>query len=228
MARGAAARRGAARAGGTPAEGEAPPARLARWGPPAVLVLAVAVGLLAWAGRGEDRGDEGVAERAPVAVTSDAPRHAALAELVAASELVVRAEVTATERGRVFGDPRSDGAIESRLVHLEVTSVLHGHGPAPGDLLLVEEEGWTADGAPLVVDGLAPSATGDDGIWFLQRVGQDEDARYVVVGAEGRYLVDGERLTAAAGDDPLVAAAVALGPRALADAIRAVPPTTTP
>jgi hypothetical protein len=141
---------------------------------------------------------------------------------------VVRARVTATERGRLFGDPGSDAAIESRLVHLEVAAVLHGTGPGTGDQVLVEEEGWTADGAPLVVDGLAPSARGDDGIWFLERVGQDEEARYLVVGAQGRYLIDGDRLTGAAGGDPLVAADVALGPAGLEDAIRALVPAPAP
>lgn len=39
---------------------------------------------------------------------------------------------------------------------------------APDDgALLVEEEGWLADGKPLVVDGAAPSTQGDVGIWFL-------------------------------------------------------------
>ena len=50
----------------------------------------------------------------PVEVTSDAPRLATLAELTAASDLVVRAQVVSTARGRVFGDPGSDAAIESR------------------------------------------------------------------------------------------------------------------
>jgi hypothetical protein len=202
--------------------------RVARWGPFLALGAALLVGLLVWASRGDDAADDAGAARSPVAVTSDAPRHGTLAELVAASDLVVRARVTATERGRVFGDPGRDAAIESRLVHLEVTTVLHGTGPPSGEQLLVEEEGWTAAGAPLVVDGLAPSATGDDGIWFLERVGQDEEARHVVVSAEGRYLVDGDRLTGAVGDDPLVAADIALGAAGLEAAVRAVAPATTP
>ena len=157
----------------------------------------------------------------PVAVTSDAPRLATLGELVDASDVVVRARVTGTERGRVFGE--GDAAIESRVVRLRVTEVLHGAGVAAGDALLVEEEGWSADGAALVVDGLAPSEPGDDAVWFLVRVGQDEEARHVVVSAEGRYLVHGDRLQGAAGDDPLVAELSDLGTAGLEAAVAASP-----
>jgi hypothetical protein len=112
-------------------------------------------------------------------------------------------------------------------VALSVTEVLHGAGAEPGGRVLVEEEGWDADGAPLVVDGLAPSADGDDAIWFLTRVGteeeeEEEEARYVVVSAEGRYLVHGRRLTGASGDDPLVATLAAMSPEELAAAVRAL------
>jgi hypothetical protein len=198
----------------------------ARLGPVVALVVALAVGLAVWAASEDDGGAGSTTATSapdPVEVTSDAPRLATLAELVAASDLVVRAEVVSTDRGRVFGDPESDAAIESRVVTLSVTRVLHGTGTTPGRRVLVEEEGWTADGAPLVVDGLSPSSEGDDGIWFLTRVGAEEEARYVVVSAEGRYLVAGGRLTGAEGDDPLVASTSAMAPDALEAAVRALP-----
>jgi hypothetical protein len=135
----------------------------------------------------------------------------------------VRAEVLRTERGRLFGEPGSAAAIESRVVVLAVHEVLHGTGAAAGEPLLVEEEGWDAAGAPLVVDGLAPSAAGDDGIWFLARVGSEGEARFVVVSAEGRYLVEGGRLRGAEGDDPLVAELARRTPEELAAAVRGLP-----
>ena len=46
--------------------------------------------------------------RSRVAVTSDAPRVGSLEELAASADLVVRGEVVATERGRVFGEPGGD------------------------------------------------------------------------------------------------------------------------
>lgn len=200
--------------------------------PLAVLATAaVLTALLLTAGGGDDGDSPPSAvprEPAPVAVTSDAPRHATLEALAASSDVVVRGRVTATERGRVFGDPGSDSTIESRLVTLEVVEVLRGRGAAgvvAGASVLVEEEGWLPDGAPLVVDGAAPSAVGDDGIWFLVAGGDPELGAFVVVGAQGRYLVDGSgRLWGAAGDDPLVAELAALTVDGLAIRIRAVPP----
>ena len=41
-------------------------------------------------------------------------------------------------------------------------------------------------------------------MWFLLDVGDADLPIYVVVSAQGRYLVDGDGLTGAAGDDPLV------------------------
>ncbi len=196
---------------------------MTRWGPVAAVVAAALVALVVWRS-GDPAEEPGDAARlVPVEVTSDAPRLTSLADLLELSDLVVRADVTGTDRGRVFADSGGSGAIESRVVHLRVTSVLRGTGARADDRLLVEEEGWTAEGAPLVVDGLAPSAMGDDAVWFLIRVGDDEEARYVVVSAEGRYLVRGDRLVGAAGHDPLVAELAALGAAGLEAAVVAAP-----
>ena len=192
-----------------------------RWGPIAAVAIAAVVtaALVVWSGPDEPAPDEPLP---PIEVTSDAPRVGSLEELLAASDLVVRASVVGTDRGRVFGE--GDAAIESRVVQLRVLGVLKGDGAlAGGGTVLVEEEGWSADGAPLIVDGLAPSQVGDDAIWFLLRVGQDEELRYVVVSAQGRYLVRGDRLEGAAGDDPLIAELVALGPAGLEVAAAASP-----
>lgn len=142
----------------------------------------------------------------PVRITSDAPSYGSLGELLDASDVVVRAEVTAVERGRWFGDGQSGSGVQSRLVTLEVAEVLVGEVP-PGDLgsIVVEEEGWLEDGAPLVVDGAAPSAAGDDGIWFLVDPGDDTTDVLILVNAQGRYLVSGDGLRGASGNDPLVA-----------------------
>lgn len=157
----------------------------------------------------------------PVRIESDAPAYATLDELLAATDLVVRARVTSTERGRVFGSPDEDTALVSRLVALEVTEVLRG--AEPPDAFLVEEEGWLPDGSPLIVDGLVPSATGDDAIWFLVDPSATEPAPFVTVNAQGRYRIDGDALRGAEGDDPLVAELTALGATGLESAIRAAP-----
>lgn len=188
-------------------------------------LLAVAVAALAGTAIALARPDDAPAPPAPpapVAVTSDAPRLGSLVDLVASSDLVVRGVVTRAEHGRVFGDPGSEATIESRTLTLRIDQVLHGTVP-DGHQVLVEEEGWDGDGAPLIVDGAAPSAEGDDGIWFLVDVGTAEEQRYVVLSSEGRYLVRGDHLRGAAGNDPVVARLAGLGPVGLAAAIAALP-----
>src|SRR3546814_18414548 len=77
--------------------------------------------------RGDD-GDEssGAGAPEPVDVTSDAPRHATLEDLVTAADVVLTGEVVGTDGGRIFGDPDSDATTESRLVHPTVAEVLVG------------------------------------------------------------------------------------------------------
>jgi hypothetical protein len=116
-------------------------------------------------------------------------RYPDLGSLVAASDAVVIARVSATERGRLLADePSGTGGIVTRLVRLEVEEVLAGVDP--GAEITLEEPGWLIDGAPVAVDGVAGSAPGDLGVWFVVR-GDDETFPYwAVVNAQGRYLVD--------------------------------------
>lgn len=157
------------------------------------------------------------------AVDSDAPRYSTLAELRAAADLVVTGRVIDTTRGRVFGDTAAGTAIRSRVVTVEVTSVVAGTDPGTRSLL-VEEEGWLLDGTPLIVDGLAPSAVGDEGIWFLAAGGDPDLGAYVVVNFQGRYLTNGDALRGAAGDDPLVTGLSGMGLEALVAAVRTLGP----
>jgi hypothetical protein len=140
-----------------------------------------------------------------VEVTSDAPVATSLQDLVGASDLVVRGRVTAAERGRWFGQP-GGGRIRSRLLTLEVDEVLRGTPRGEASSLLVEEEGWTDDGRPLVIDGAVPTQRGDEGIWFLVDPGDEDTGAWIVVSAQGRYLRDaGGDVRGARGTDPLVA-----------------------
>jgi len=197
--------------------------RVARLVGPLGAVTVAAVAALALTRAPGPAADEHLAATAPapVEVSSDAPRFSSVAELAAASDLVVRAEVRATERGRAFGAPGGT-SIESRLVTIVIADVLRGTA-APGQALLVEEEGWLDDGTPLVVDGAAPSAEGDDAIWFLADVGDADGPRTVVVNPQGRYVVDGGRLQGAKLDDALIASVEALGPEGLTGRVAALP-----
>lgn len=197
---------------------------LRRWrtlGPAlAVLVSVVATAALTRTKSAPDDDRPSLEPPTATAVTSDAPRYRSLPELVDVADVVVRARVVATERGRTFGDP-GGASLQSRIVTLRVDAVLAGTAPPQGTLL-VEEEGWLADGTPLVVDGAAASTAGDQGIWFLKEVGDPELPAYVVVNAEGRYLVDGDGLRGAEGDDPLIEELAALSAADLTDRIIAL------
>jgi len=143
-----------------------------------------------------------------------------LDELVKASDLVVRGRVEATSRGRAIGN--DDNAVVSRIVTVRVEEVLAGSVATTS--VLVEEEGWTGDGHPLVVDGARPTQEGDAGIWFLTATGDDTSGSWIVVNAQGRYLEDGDELVGAEGDDPLVADLSAGSVDELADRISRTPP----
>ena len=173
---------------------------------PALLVL-IAVG---WAAVGRTgSGDAPSDDAAPadpeiVAITSDAPSYRSLLELMEASDVVVRATVVGAEHGRWFGDGQAGTRVQSRLVTLRIDETLAG--PAPqSETVLVEEEGWLDDGTPIAVDGAAPSRMGDGGLWFLVDGGDPELGAYVVVNAQGRYLVAGDgSLSGADRPDPLI------------------------
>ncbi len=179
---------------------------------PAVAVaVALAAGVATVRSPG-GRGSEGTTPTTAVPadaveVSSDAPTYSSLQELVDASDLIVRGRITATERGRWFGsgDSGQGARIQSRLATLEVDEVLRGTPRGELSRLLLEEEGWTSDGHPLVIDGAAPTQRGDEGIWFLADTGDESTGAWIVVNAQGRYLVsDGGQLVGARGSDALV------------------------
>ena len=200
--------------------------RLARWiGPVAVLCIGLLVGLGVLLVGGDD--GAGVESTTTTTVpepyeieSSAAQRWSTLDELVEASAVVVRGRVVDTTRGELLGADGADPGVAGivvREVTIQIDEVLRSTDRAPllgpGERIVVAEEGWLSTGEPLVVDGLAPSAPGDDAVWFLDTlpsgeddVGTPEGPRFVVIGSQGRYLVAGVgTLRGAEGDDALIA-----------------------
>jgi hypothetical protein len=183
-----------------------------------LLAVAAAVGVVRWTVTGGQPGNQGAGAPAPLAVSaSSLYAFDDLASMVEASDLVVRARVDSTARGRLVGD--GEAAIVSRIDTLQVDEVLAGDAAA-GTTLLVEEEGWLGDGTAIAVNGLAPSEAGMDAIWFLDSRPDPEVPGYLVINHQGRYVIDGDRLRGADGRDPLVTRLAPLGPDGLADAVR--------
>lgn len=174
-----------------------------------LLVGAGWLGVLVVSSDGDDTPD-------PIAVEASGPTFATLAEMVAASDLVVVAEVTGIADGRTITDPADPTAgIRTRFVSVEVTRALVGDAPA---VLVIEEEAELLDGTPVVVNGVEPSRRADRGIYFLV-AGDDPAAPYhALVNEQGRYLVEGAGLRPAA-DDALSTELAAMGLDALVAAI---------
>lgn len=201
-------------------------------GPTTAVVAAIGVSIGLALTASDPRHDQPAPNPDPTKISSDAPRFTTLGELVAATDLVVVGHAVNTDRGRTFGDPGST-VMESRLITLEIDDVVRaGTGPTldvtAGAAAVVEEPGWLQDGTPLIVDGVAPTEPGDAVLWFLDAVpspaldAADASPAYVLVGPQGHYRIDGDRLVPAAGEDPLSERLAGLGPDGLAAAVAAV------
>jgi hypothetical protein len=160
--------------------------------------------------------DDGGGPPEAVAVHAAGPTYTTLADLVAASDLVVVATVTELADGRTLTDPADpDAGIRTRLVTVEVSQVLAGTAPAP---LVIEEEAALLDGTPIVVNGVEPSRRGDRGVYFLVAGGTADAPYHALVNEQGRYLVAGTGLRPA-GTDALSQHLAELGIEALVRAI---------
>jgi hypothetical protein len=168
-----------------------------RWVPVGVaLVMAATIAALAlsWPGDGGEAGEAGDEAGATTTVDPDVPAVVAsvdtgdpadLAGLLALSDLVVVGTVEAVERGRAIDG--ADGAgVESALVTIQVESVVRGEDP--GSIVVVEEEGWLADGRRIALDGAGPTEPGDRGLWFLADTGDPDSDAWVTVGRVGRWI----------------------------------------
>jgi hypothetical protein len=153
-------------------------ARWLAWLPVAPLLIgAVVFVLLA-------RGDDGP-DRA-VQLHSDAAAYSTLGALVAASDLIVVADVTAEAPGRAISSPTDpDTAVTTRLLRLEVAETIRGDADRG---LTLEEVATTSDGRPVVLDGQPASQPGERLLLFLVR--GDADAPGVaIVNGQGRYVL---------------------------------------
>jgi hypothetical protein len=152
--------------------------RWTRWLPLVPLVAgAAAFGLLALRHDGSD--DE------VIFIHSVATVFSSLGGLVAASDLVVVADVTAEAPGRALSSPADpDAAVTTRLLSLRVTETIRGDAP---DSLTMEEIATTGDGVPIVMDGQPASEVGERLLLFLVR--GDEPGIVAVVNGQGRYVL---------------------------------------
>jgi hypothetical protein len=186
--------------------------RRKRWAEPLLLAIPVLAGGGWWAVAAA----RGGSDPEPVAIEATGPIFGSLDELVAASDVVVIGEVVSVADGRTLTDPADPTAgIRTQLVTIEVSEPIVGD---PSAVLVVEEEASLLDGTPIIVNGVEASRPRDRGLYFLVE-GTDANAPYLaLVNEQGRYLVSGAGLEAAA-DDALGDALAALGLDGLARAV---------
>lgn len=201
------------------------------WVLPALLVLGAII-VAAAISVGSEDGDDAASDSAEpdptddvVAIESTASVDPAdLAELHALSDLVIVGEVQSIERGRVFASPDASqsgeeagdaaSGVESALVTVQVDRVLTGEDP--GTTVLVEEEGWLADGRRISLDGAPPTEVGDVGLWFLIDTGDPDVPAWVTVGRFGRWTLRAGLLSGPLLDEPI---AIDLQDRPLDDVV---------
>lgn len=155
-----------------------------------------------------------VAQSAETNVFDDLPT------MVATSDLVVRARVSAVAPGRWVGDLEPGGRERVRDVTLEVEEVLFDKdgGAAPGRVTL-DEWGWVADGRGYRDANLTWTAPGDEGYYFLTPV-RDAPGHHRLISSQGRALVDGDALVPGSEEgDPLHARTHDLSPAAMESAV---------
>ena len=175
------------------------------------VVLAVVVALLVSrsdSGGGQDDASEVVDLEAVDTVTVSS-----VAEMTAASECVLRGEVVHTERGRALS-----AELVSRLVQLRVDDALAGD--CPTGTVVLEEEGWLADGTPVSVEGWPGSEEGDVGVWFLVAGRSDEMPYAATVVAAGAPRWRDDRSVAPGSAPAWLREALGDGPEGLAEAVR--------
>jgi hypothetical protein len=110
-----------------------------------------------------------------------------LTAMTAGSDLVIRGRVTRIERGRTIEADKVD-SFTFRSVYVEVDDVLRGTTPSGSPKeVLIEEEGWTAEGVGYSLNGSKWAQTGDEAIFFLTF--KEENATYRLVNSQGRLFI---------------------------------------
>ena len=170
-----------------------PRSRSAAFGAVAVMLILGVVAASVWRGVWAT-GSDGKRQEI-VAVRSAGADFESLNDLVDASTLVIIGRAVSVSPGRVFGSAATDttneaswtGGIVSEVVVVQVGAVLAGNGD-PGPTIPIEEEAMTVDGDPIAVDGLRPTAQGDQGIFFLGRGPDTSEPYYATVSTSGRFI----------------------------------------
>jgi hypothetical protein len=124
-------------------------------------------------------------------------------ELVATSDLVVRARVLDARPGRTLG--AGEEALYLRELTLEVDAAFDGAiERQPDGTLLVEEVEWIAAGGLYVPEDTLRLEAGDEALFFLWRKRDVEDPIYRLVNRQAVYPIEGGGLIATERRDPFI------------------------
>jgi hypothetical protein len=157
--------------------------RLARWAP---LLILVVVALFTLVRREPAPPD-------PVDIRAESIRYEAIADLVAASDVIIEGTVVAVGEGRAITDPENPrSGIRTQLAEVEVQRSASADGDAPA-LVIVEQEARLLDGAPITVNGVAPLELGHHVVLLLISGDSEEFPYTTPVNEQGVFqVIDGE------------------------------------
>ena len=151
-------------------------------------VLITAVGLVIFQIQRDDSAPD------PIRISATSPTYDSLQTLTEASDLVAIGTITEAEPGRTISDPSNpDAAIRTSLFVLRLETVLRGPDV---DRAVIEHETALADNTPIIINGIQPPTVGERGLFFLVAGRSPDFPHYAFTNDQGRYLLDGDRLTA--------------------------------
>ncbi len=134
-------------------------------------------------------------EALPESISASEPQwfFGSVVEMVATSDLVVRATVLEAGVGRQLGIDEDGsppaGDLRARYAIMEVERVFKGESPADGRIVL-EELGYDGNDNPFMLLDHPWSLVGDEGIFFLYQGESYPQNHFVLVSPDGRVLYD--------------------------------------
>ncbi|MFF8602548.1 hypothetical protein ACF065_21460 [Streptomyces sp. NPDC015232] len=108
--------------------------------------------------------------------------------MVSSTPVIVQAEVTNIQPGRILGSAEEGGADQARDITLTV-STSYKRYPAVPQTIVMEEWGWDSSGNGYQVENVTWSEIGDKGYFFLKA--SDVPDRWRLVSNQGRMLDKG-------------------------------------
>jgi len=119
----------------------------------------------------------------PLPAREDVYQFDSFEQMAATADLVVRAEVSSSEEGRVAGEPGPDGNGDLQFFDFSLSAVETLKGTTPGQLIVELDEIWQ------------PFHVGDEGIFFLEAI-EGRQGAYILISSTGAFILQDDKVHA--------------------------------